>query len=183
MKPLFPILAVACAATIALIGANVAGAQATPATSKARKSIAPVKSADLNGKAFALPADFSASRTLLLVAFQRDHQDLIDGWVEGMKLQETDKDWFELPVVGAMNPMGQKFLDGAMRSGIRGDDKRSRVITLYTDPKKWIAPLGKTKTDTIYIVVAAKNGEVLALQEGAFSQEKARKISAQWRVK
>ena len=100
-----------------------------------------------------------------------------------MKLQETDKDWFELPVVGAMNPLGQKFLDGAMRSGIRGDDKRSRVITLYTDPKKWIAPLGKTKTDTIYIVVAAKNGEVLALQEGAFSQEKARKISAQWRVK
>ena len=180
MKPTLLLPIFACATSI---GADAAGAQSTPATSKAAKSIAPIQSADLNGKTVNLPADFSAPRTLLLVAFQREHQDLIDGWAQGLKLKPTDADWYELPVVGAMNPIGQKFLDGAMKSGIQGDDKRSRVITLYTDQKKWIAPLGKTKTDTIYIVVVDKDGEVTALQEGAFSPEKLKAIVAEWRKK
>lgn len=151
--------------------------------SVAKRSIAKIKAADLNGKTVTLPDDLVAPRTLLLVAFQREHQDLIDGWAKGLKLKPTDKDWFELPVVGPMNFMGQKFLDGAMKSGIAGKDKRSRVITLYTDAKKWIAPLGVSKTDTIYAVVVAKNGEVLALQEGAFAPKKADAINKIWRAK
>ena len=153
------------------------------AKAPAKMMLPRVESADLNGKAFVLPDDFSAPRTLLLVAFEREHQDLIDGWVEGLELKPTDKDWFEMPTVGAMSPMRQKFLDGAMRSGIRGENMRSRVVTLYTDRKKFIAPLGKTKTDTIYVVVAGPKGEVLTMQSGAFDQAKAAKITAQWRVK
>lgn len=173
----FALLAVTATSTL-----FVARADDNKKVKSAKKSIAPVESADLNGKTVTLPDDFSAPRTLLLIAFQREHQDLIDGWVTGLKLKPTDKDWFELPVVGEMNFLGQKFLDGAMRSGIKGDDKRSRVVTLYTDQKKFIAPLGKTKADTIYIVIAAKNGAVLALQEGAWSREKAQQINAQWRA-
>lgn len=130
-----------------------------------------------------LPDDFSAPRTLLLVAFQRDHQTLIDSWVEGLKLKATDRDWVELPIVGPMNFVSQKFLNGAMKSGIAGEDKRSRVITLYSDAKKWIAPLGVTKTDVIYVVVVAKNGEVLGMQEGAFDKKKADAIGKIWRAK
>lgn len=142
-----------------------------------------VEFADLNGKPLVLPDDFTAPRTLLLIAFHREHQDLIDGWMSGLALKPTDKDWFELPTVGAMGFMGQKFLDGAMRNGIRSEAQRSRVVTLYTDPKKFIAPLGKTKTDTIYVAVVAKDGEVLALSEGVFDKDKAAKVREAWRVK
>ncbi len=176
MKLLPTLLILGCAATLI----SVANAQKSKPAVKMH--IPRVESADLNGKPFVLPDDFTSPRTLLLIAFQREHQDLIDGWVAGLALKSTDKDWFELPTVGAMGFMGQKFLDGAMRSGIRGEDKRSRVVTLYIDPKKFIAPLGKTKTDTIYIAVVAKNGEVLALSEGAFDKNKAAKIKDSWRV-
>lgn len=175
----FALLALTATATLFVARADDAK-KPKPA---ANQNITKIKSADLNGKTVTLPDDFSAPRTLLLVAFQRDHQGIIDGWVEGLKLKPTDKDWFELPVVGAMNPIGQKFLDGAMRSGIAGDDKRSRVVTLYTDAKKWIAPLGKTKTDTIYVVVVAKNGEILGVQDGTFDKKKADAINKIWRAK
>ncbi len=181
---LLPVLALlACAATATLLVARADDGRKAKTKPAAKMQLPRVESADLNGKKFVLPDDFSAPRTLLLVAFEREHQDLIDGWVKGLKLEETDKDWFELPTVGAMNPMRQKFLDGAMRSGIRGNAMRSRVVTLYTDQKKFIAPLGKTKTDTIYVVVAGKNGEVLALQAGAFDKAKAQKIGKFWRAK
>ena len=170
-------------ATAATATPFVARADDKPPKVVAKKSIIKIKSADLNTKPVILPDDFSAPRTLLLVAFQREHQDLIDGWAKGLKLKPTDKDWFELPVVGAMNFVGQKFLDGAMRSGIAGTDKRSRVVTLYTDAKKWIAPLGVTETDTIYAVVVAKNGEILTMQSGAFDPKKAGVITKIWRAK
>ena len=186
MKPFSILIALACVTLAVALQVQSKAAPETPtkaAKSAVKMSIPKVESADLNGKAFVLPDDLGAPRTLLLVAFQRDHQDLIDSWVEGLKLQPTDKDWFELPVVGAMSPIRQKFLDGAMRGGIQGESKRSRVITLYTDAKKFVAPLGKTKTDTIYVAVVAKDGEVLALEEGRFDKKKAEAIKQLWRAK
>ena len=185
MKLFSILIALACVALAVSLQGQSKAAPETPAkTAKApAKIVLPtVKSADLNGKPFVLPDDFSAPRTLLLIAFEREHQDLIDGWVAGLKLSPEAADWFELPIVGEMSATHQKFLDGAMRGGIRGENQRARVVTLYADRAKFIAPLGQSATDTIYVVVAQPNGEVLALQTGKFDKAKAATIAKVWRA-
>ena len=143
-----------------------------------------IKSADLNGKPFALPDDLTAPRTLLLVAFEREHQALVDSWATALKLSPDDKDWFELPVVGAMSEQRQNALDNSMRGGIRGENKRSRVITLYTDRLQFLQSLGlgESNTGTILVLVVSPQGEILEWESGGFDRENAQKIIDAWRV-
>lgn len=44
-----------------------------------------LKASNLEGRSFALPADFEGERNLLLIAFQREQQQQIDTWLKEMK--------------------------------------------------------------------------------------------------
>ncbi len=180
---IFPLIALSVT-TVALFSEGHAEEAAPIAKPAPKKLVLPrLDSADLNGNTFVIPDNFVAPRTLLLIAFERNHQNLIDSWVEGLKITPEIKNWYELPVVGQMSQLRQGFLDNAMRVGIRGEDKRAHVVTLYIPPSKITGALGKIKTDTIYVAVVGRKGEVLALAEGAFDKTKARYINHIWRLK
>jgi len=141
-----------------------------------------VESADLNGDAFIVPDSFTAPRTLLLLAFEREHQALIDTWSRGLELSPDDCDWFELPIVKAPGFLARKLIDIGMRSGIRAQNQRARIVTLYTNGAEILKPLGWSDTATIYAVVVTPTGEVCAQVEGGFDEAKARIIREAWRI-
>ena len=95
---------------------------------------------DLNGKMVTVPGNGSSTHALVLVAFKRKQQRVIDGWLaEAKPLMKgsPDLDFLELPVIRKMNPVTRWFLFRGMRSGIRGEYTRERVVTLHLDKEKF----------------------------------------------
>lgn len=151
---------------------------ARPAAPAGPRMLPAMESRDLNGRVLSFPKDLPGERTLLLVAYWREQQQNIDTWVDGMELKTAPVPWFELPVVGPMNAARQAMLDTGMRMGIRGEDARARVVTLYTDRDALNEAMGLPGTREVHAVVVDKSGRVIAVESGDFTPEKAATITA-----
>ncbi len=124
---------------------------------------------DLNKKKIEWPKDFSADRTLLIVAFARGQQPQIDTWVSALKLNAPGAPpWFEVPVIKNPGSFVRSFIDGGMRRGIPSSAARSHVVTVYTDKKAFMAATGLPSED-VHVLVVARSGAVLARATGGQS--------------
>jgi hypothetical protein len=102
-----------CVVTVALLVVSAMIVHAEP-LSQARR-FPPVTAADLNGRKLALPADFPAKRTIVILAFTQSQQVEVDGWINGMKLKPEAANWLEMPVIDQPGPVGRFFIDNGMR--------------------------------------------------------------------
>ena len=130
---------------------------------------------NLEGLEFQLPADFGGAVNLVLVAFRREHQALVDTWLPpAAALADSlgDLQYYELPVLSRAYKLLRRFIDGGMRAGISDLAARERTITLYIDKKPFLKALGISNEDTIYILVLASDGRVTLMLDGAYSEEK-----------
>jgi hypothetical protein len=76
---------------------------------------------DLNKKTVNWPKDFTAERTILIVAFTRGQQPQIDAWVNALNLKRPGAaPWFETPLIKNPGAFVRSFIDNGMRSGIPG---------------------------------------------------------------
>lgn len=139
----------------------------------------PIKAQTLNKSEVTLPADLPGQRTIVLMAFERDQQHNVDTWINGLSLPISSYAWIETPVVGEANKLAQAFIDGGMRSEIRDLAIRERTITLYTDRLALLKAMGlKPSIKNIFVLVMARDGQLLATVEGDYSTEKAATILA-----
>jgi hypothetical protein len=130
---------------------------------------------NLEGLEFQLPADFGGAVNLVLVAFRREQQALVDTWLPpAAALADSvgDLQYYELPVLSRAYKLVRRFIDGGMRAGISDLAARERTITLYIDKKPFREALGISNEDTIYILVLASDGRVALMLDGAFSEDK-----------
>jgi hypothetical protein len=130
---------------------------------------------DLNGKPVRLPMDLTGDRTVLLIAFEREQQADIDGWVEGLGLKASGTAWLELPVIENPGTIGRFLIDAGMRRGLPDSGVRARVVTLYTDKQAIKSALG-IQSETVHALVVDRAGRVLASAEGRFDPRKASRI-------
>ncbi len=131
---------------------------------------------DLNKKPVIWPKDFTAEHTILLVAFTRQQQPVVDAWVTGLQLKTPGAPaWFEVPVI--KNPGGfvRGFIDNGMRRGIPSVEARAHVVTLYTDKTAFKKAVGLPDED-VHVLVVAKDGKVIARQSGIHTVVKATAI-------
>lgn len=135
-------------------------------------------SKDLAGHPVALPEGLPGERTLVLVAFVREQQTDIDGWVAGLNLGAGNIPWLELPVIDNPGAIGRWFIDNGMRRGIENHDTWKHVVTLYTQKAKFKASLGITTEATIYAMVVDRHGKVLARVAGPYTAQAAEAIKA-----
>jgi len=113
---------------------------------------------------------------VLLIAFQRWHQSLVDTWVPFLQQVEEkhpDLRYYELPTIQRLNPLSRVFINEGMRAGIPDTTARERTITLYLDKKAFREALNLPHEEDIYVLLVDRAGKVLWQAAGAHTADKA----------
>ncbi len=123
------------------------------------------------------PREFPADRTVLLIAFQPEQQELLDDWSRKLKLAEPGApEWLELPVIDDPGAFLRWFVDTGMRSGIPSPATRSRVYTIYAPRDNFVRSLGLPDSQQIHLAIASREGEIITHVSGEWSPGKEKQI-------
>ena len=136
---------------------------------------------DLEGREVALPAGLPGELTVVLVAFHRSHQALVDSWVpwlHELARRDTRLRFVELPTIGAQWAPGRSAIDGGMASAIPDTAVRRRTLTVYTDVRRVVAALGIEDRDTITVCLVDRSGRVWWKGSGGFDAATAARLEA-----
>jgi len=134
----------------------------------------------LDGRSYGLPGDLDKPYNLLVVAFRREQQALVDRWLPWLielEQRRGDVAVYELPVLSSVYGPVRWFIDGGMTRGIPDPAARARTVTVYTDVQKVVENLGLAGTGTIAVLVVERSGRILARELGGFEQEKAERLA------
>lgn len=134
-----------------------------------------VRGSNLLRQTVTLPDDLEGELNLLLVAFQRWHQQWVDTWLplaRQLEAAHPDLRYYELPTIQRMNVLSRTFINEGMRAGIPDPVARERTITLYLDKAAFREALNLAHEDTIYVLLVDRQGQVLWRAEGALTPEK-----------
>ena len=137
----------------------------------AAASMLTVEVEDLNEKPITLPSGLPAERSLVIVAFQREQQENVDTWVNGMNLPDSDLPWLELPLIDNPGLLMRWFINSGMRRGIPDPKARAHVVTIYTDKAAFLAALGIEDEADVYALVVDRQGNVIENVRGDYSPE------------
>lgn len=146
-------------------------AQITPSTAV----FPPLQARNLNGRKLALPAAFAGTRNIVLVAFRRAHQVLVDSWfpaLEPLLAAHPDLRAYEVPMLARGYTLARPFIDGGMAVAIPNPDVRERTLTVYTNVAKVIAALQIRSPETITILLVERSGRIAWRSEGAYAADK-----------
>jgi hypothetical protein len=134
-----------------------------------------ISSSNLEGKKFELPQDFKGKLNIILIAFQREQQDLVEEWLpflDDLARKTPDIAFYELPTLNISYILVRRVIDGGMQAGIPDINARERTITLYLNKKTFRKELDIPDEKTIYILLINKKGEVIWRTQGRFTNEK-----------
>src|SRR5512142_3000291 len=109
---------------------------------------------DLGGREVALPAGLPGEWNVVIVAFRRQQQELVDSWVpwlEDLAATTPGLRFAELPAIGLRWQPARPVIDGGMAAAIRDQQTRQRTLTVYTDLRRVTAPLGIGDQNTIWL--------------------------------
>lgn len=139
-----------------------------------------VTSANLSRRKLTLPADFEGDLNVVIIAFQRWHQRVVDTWIPlAEQLEQAYKGvrYYELPVIQRINVLGRTFINEGMRAGIPNPKARARTITLYVDKAAFRQALELPHEEDIYVLLVDRQGNVLWRTEGEFTPEKGESLA------
>lgn len=144
-----------------------------------------IETRDLEGHQHMLPDGLPAGRRLLLLAFRRWHQILIEGWKSRLTLLERenpDLTVWEVPALGRRYRPARPYIDGGMRAGIPDPDVRLHTLTAYTDLPALLSALDMSDTETVHAFLVAGDGEVLWTDEGEADASKIQSLDVALRA-
>ena len=137
---------------------------------------------NLNKQVTAIPDDFSEQPLIVIAAFQRWHQDLVDQSMENldkMNMNETHT-IIEVPVIKKSSMLQRMRLDGLMRAAISDVGVRQRTITVYLDKQAFRDSLNIANEDTMYwFLVDHATKSILLRGSGILSSEDISQIKTQ----
>jgi hypothetical protein len=151
-----------------LMGVTLMGAEG-------KQTFPAVEGKALTGEAFKVPASFSKTYNLALIAFLREQQRSIDTWIPELeKLERSNPDFafYEFPVLPEMNAIARWWIYQGMRSGIRSEQARARTVTFHLDKSEFRRHLGIAGEDSIQLFLLDRAGAVLWRSSGKWSRDK-----------
>lgn len=134
---------------------------------------------NLNRKSFELPSDFEGDHNLVIIAFYRDQQRLVDTWVPSLNELERRYNnfrYYELPTISLGYLWMRGIIDGGMRAGIQNDRTRNRTITLYLSKTIFKKALKVEDENMIYLFLVTRAGEILWNGSGGFEDSEFQSI-------
>jgi hypothetical protein len=129
-----------------------------------------VKARDLEGRDVHLPDDLPAGPRVVLLAFKRWQQELVDSWEPALAMLESHcrrLSVWDVPALSRVYLPVRGFIDGGMRSGIVDPSARQHTLTAYTDLSALARALRLPSLDTIYVLLLAPDGTIVWRGEGA----------------
>ena len=136
---------------------------------------------NLNKKRISVPDDFSEKNILIIVAFQRWHQDAVDECIESLEKNNINDTHhiIEVPVLKQFSRLRQMRLDGVMRAGILDHGIRERTITVYLDKQEFRNSLGIANEDAIHwFQINHSNNSILLRGTGIITSEAINQIKS-----
>lgn len=136
---------------------------------------------NLEGVDVQLPDGFAGERNVVIVAFQRQHQGLVDSWVPWLDEQaaaDPGLRFYELPTIGRLWAPMRNFIDGGMAAAIRDPVVLRRTLTIYGDVSRVTRPLGIDDRSTIAVLLVDGTGQVHWKGHGGFDPASAAELEA-----
>jgi len=151
---------------------------------KRKKRDEKMKFPDLSGdnlekKKYNIPYDLEGELNVLILPFQRWHQNLVDEWslfLNDIERSNNNFRYYEVPTLNSAYKVMRFMIDGGMRAGIPDRSVRERTITLYTNKPLIEHHLDIRSENTIYLFLIRKNGEILWRSEGEYESQKGEKL-------
>ena len=134
-----------------------------------------LKARNLNGRTLALPTEFAGARNVVIVAFRRWHQALVDSWfpaLEPLLAAHPDVCAYELPMLAGGYALARPFIDGGMARAIPDPAVRERTLTVYTNVAQSQAALQISNPETITILLVDRSGQIFWRNEGEYTADK-----------
>ena len=131
-----------------------------------------VEARNLQGLGVTLPSAFDGDRNIVVVAFKRDHQALVDSWVPWLEAQaavDPGLRFYEVPTIGRIWAPVRTMIDGGMARAIKEPVVLQRTLTVYGDLARLTRPLAITDTSTIAVFLVDADGTVVWSGAGPFS--------------
>ena len=122
-----------------------------------------LRARDLDGREVTLPAGLPGEWTVVIAAFRRQQQTLVDSWVPWLREQTATTPglgFAEVPAIGLVWQPARPVIDGGMAAAIADQQTRRRTLTIYTDIRRLTIPLGITSRDTIWLFLTDRAGRV-----------------------
>lgn len=136
---------------------------------------------DLQGRDLRTPTCFTGERNVVVIAFDRHHQALVDTWVpwlESRAREDPGLRFYELPAIARRWAPARRLIDGGMAAAIRVPEVLERTLTYYGPLRALCGPLRIADRATITVVVVAAGGEVLGAWEGPHTDTGERTLAA-----
>lgn len=130
-----------------------------------------------------IPDELSGDYQLMIVAFQRWHQDLVDTWfASGDQLEKIYNKpgkqfrYYEIPTIYKMGPIRRAFLNTGMRSGVKAQAARERTFTIYIDKLPFRQTLHIPDETDIHLFLLNKKGKVVWRCQGKHTPDNERSL-------
>ena len=136
---------------------------------------------NLEGERVVIPDDLPAALNLLVFAFRRRQQALVDSWLatlERLAAAHAHLRYYEVPTIARRWRPARRVIDGGMAAAIADAGARRRTLTVYADVARTAAAFGIRRTDTVTLVLLDRDGQVRWRGEGGYSPEVAAGLAA-----
>ncbi len=136
---------------------------------------------DLTGRDVSLPAALPGELTVVVIAFRRGQQRLVDSWLpwlERTAAADATLRYVELPTIGQQWAPARPAIDGGMASSISDEATRRRTLTVYTDVRRVTAALDIDDRSTIWLYLVDRKGGVRWRGSGAIDVSTAAALAA-----
>ncbi|MBD3186841.1 hypothetical protein GF325_08455 [Candidatus Bathyarchaeota archaeon] len=133
-----------------------------------------IEAKNLENEPVNIPDHLHCALNVLIVAFKRWHQELVDTWIPHLariKQGKDDFDFYELPTLGKIYSLGRFFIDGGMRTGIPSKQTRKHTITLYLDKDEFKKALHIQDESTIHLFLVKPDGNILWHGAGKYDRK------------
>ena len=117
----------------------------------------------------------------MLVAFARQQQALVDGWLPTAKSLAAELPglrYYEMPTIGRGFVLIRPIISNGMRNGVTAQADREATITLYTNVDAFRRALALPSEDTIYALLLDRAGIVRWRGEGTFTDAQGASLRA-----
>jgi hypothetical protein len=134
----------------------------------------PLKVRDLEGTAHTIPDDLPGGPHLLVMAFQRWHQSIVDDWTPSLTAlagRHPGTEVWEVPNLSKGFRLFRSGIDGGMAAAIPDVSARRHTLTANTDLRELAGDLGLTSLDTVHVYLVDCSGHILWQAEGEPTSE------------
>ena len=136
---------------------------------------------DLEGRSLELPDAFSGASNLVIVAFRREQQAMVDSWIawwETIAAEHPSLQCYEIPVIATRWSPARPVIDGGMAQAVRAQEARRRTLTVYTDVRRVTDALGIDATDTVTVLLVDADGRLRWRTTGPVSEHSGSELRA-----